>query len=70
MGDNPGSYHDGRTLSVKLSGATLAKLATYQREMHPGRSLEQVADYLVRDSLVRLGLLDLPSGNRSKGARG
>jgi hypothetical protein len=28
--------------------------------MHPGRSLEQVAEYLVRDSLVRLNVLPLP----------
>jgi hypothetical protein len=66
MGNAPGLYTDHSTLEIKLSNATRAKLATYGREMHPGRTLEQVADYLIRDSLVRLGVMELPKGNRGK----
>jgi hypothetical protein len=36
--------------------------------MHPEFTDEQVAAYLVRDALVGLGLLELPSENRAKAA--
>lgn len=65
---NPSFYTTGRTLSVKLPGDVMAKLATLGRELHPGRPIEQVAAWVIRDHLVGCGLLDLPEGNRGKAA--
>jgi hypothetical protein len=67
-GDNPGQYATGRTLTIKLSSDVSAKLATYRREMHPGRTDEAVAAYLLRDALIGLGLLELPEGDRGERA--
>ncbi len=57
---NPNIYNPPRTLSVKLSGAASAKLATYRRQDHPDMTDEEVGAYLIEDSLIRLGYLEVP----------
>lgn len=68
MGDLPGIYRTHRDLTVRLPGDVSAALATYRREMHPGRTDEAVAAYLIRDALVHLGVLPLPEKDRGKAA--
>lgn len=63
---NPSFYTTGRTISVKLPSDVSASLATYRREMHPEMTDEDVAEYLIRDSLIRLGVLPLPEKDRGK----
>lgn len=69
-GDNPSFYSDKVTMTITIPLSVAAKLATYRREMHPTYTDEQVAAYLIRDSLVGLGLLPLPTENRGKAAGG
>lgn len=68
MGTNPGFYNTDCQLTITLSLEVSAKLATLRRELHPDRTDEQVAAWLIRDALVGCGLLDLPKGNRGKAA--
>ena len=70
MGNLPHIHDTTRTLQVKLSGEVSAKLATLRRELHPTRSDEDVAAWLIRDALVHCGLLDLPAKDRGKAAGG
>ena len=58
---NPHIYNPGRTLTINLPSDVSAKLASYRRADHPDMSDEEVVAYLVRDSLIRLGVLELPS---------
>lgn len=68
MNSNPHLYDTDRRLGIKLPARVSAKLATYRRQDHPDMTDEEVVAYLVEDSLVRLGMLELPGANRSKHA--
>lgn len=57
------------TLTLKLSGAEMDALWRIFREEFPNTSLEATAQALLRDELVRLGVLPLPEANRSRGAQ-
>lgn len=56
-------------LHIELSGDEMDALWRVSREDFAGKSLEAVARKLIRDELVRMGIMALPAENRSRGAR-
>ena len=56
---NPHIYNTDRVLTVRLPVRVSAKLATFRREEHPEMTDEEAVAYLVKDSLERLGLLEI-----------
>lgn len=60
---------DTHPLNLRLSGAEMDALWKVSREDFPGYTLEALGRKLIQDELIRMGVLDLPSSNRSKGAR-
>ena len=56
-------------LTIRLSGDAMDALWRVHREDFPGATLEALGAKLIRDELVRMGVLALPAANRSKGAR-
>jgi hypothetical protein len=55
-------------LTVHLDGDAMEALWKVSREDFPGYSLEALGAKLIRDELVRMAVLKLPSANRSKHA--
>lgn len=56
-------------LTIRLDGAAMDALWTVHREDFPRETLEAVAERLLRDALIGMGVLPLGSENRGKGAR-
>lgn len=62
------ALNEPHTLTVKLDGDAMTALWKVSREDFPGYTLEALGAKLIRDELVRMGVLALPKGNRSKRA--
>lgn len=56
-------------LQIELSGDEMDAPWRGSREDFAGKSPEAVARKLIRDELVRMGIMPLPAENRSRGAQ-
>lgn len=69
MGSNEHFYPKRqRYLYVPVSDAEGEAFDRLRAEMWPERSEQEVGRKLMQDELIRLGVLELPKGNRGKAA--
>jgi hypothetical protein len=64
-----GPEDEPKTFSVTIGASEWAALVYLRDTTFPGQPLELLMRKLVQDGLIGCGVLALPAGNRSRGAR-
>lgn len=69
MGDAPNFYPPRpRWIYIQVSDREGEAFDRLKAEMWPDKTEAEVGRKLLQDELIRLGVLELPEGNRAKGA--